>query len=196
MATSSHIWHPAQHGATLSGAATRHAPHSAADTGIDFLKLPLLSRLFVDVDGLQIIVLRSARSELVMHVGGDSILEGPVDLSLRIDGLDGIRRATRTIPLANDFLQPPAWTASRPGHDGAVQSGLVPPHYRRLRHALIALDGSLAGVRQREIAAAMFGRDIAEAAWRDNDLSYKQRTRRAIQYGRQLSAGGYRTLLR
>jgi hypothetical protein len=42
----------------------------------------------------------------------------------------------------------------------------------------------------------MFGREIAEVAWRDNDLSYKQRARRAIKHGHWLSAGGYRTLLR
>jgi Uncharacterized conserved protein (DUF2285) len=169
--------------------------------GIDFLRLPALSRLFIDADGLQIAIMRSGRRELVLRIAGDSILEGPVELSLRIDGVAGISRAARTIPLANELLLRRTQVAPRSGQvwtgqSGSGSSGTVPPYYRRLRHALVALDGALAGARQREIAAAMFGYDIAEAAWRENDLSYKQRTRRAIQYGRLLSAGGYRTLLR
>lgn len=200
-ATSAHVWHPAQRGATLDGTANRLAPRSPLHTGIDFLRLPTLSRLFIDADGLQIAVLRSGRRELVLRVAGDSLLEGPVDLALRIDGVDEISRAARTLPLANELLLLSTLVAPRSGQVRTGQSGLgesgpVPPHYRRLRHALVALDGSLAGARQRQIAAAMFGHDIAEAAWRNNDLSYKQRTRRAIQYGRLLSAGGYRTLLR
>jgi hypothetical protein len=201
VATSSHVWHPAQRGSTLEGTATRHTPQSTLHKGIDFLRLPTLSRLFIDVDGLQIAVLRSGCRELVLRIVGDSILEGPVELSFRIDGLDGISRAARTIPLANELLLSRTQVVPRPGQvrtgqSGSGPSGPVPSHYRRLRHALVALAGSLAGVRQREIAAAMFGHDIAEAAWRENDLSYKQRTRRAIQYGRLLSAGHYRTLLR
>jgi hypothetical protein len=70
------------------------------------------------------------------------------------------------------------------------------PWYRKLREILVALDGYQAGASQREIAAMLYGRPSAEAAWRNGDFSLKQRVHRTVAKGRALSAGGYVALLR
>ena len=79
------------------------------------------------------------------------------------------------------------------------KADLEPPRsqdYQRLRNALIALDGYHAHASQRDIAGVLFGKELADAAWRKGDLSFQQRARRAILLGRRLSAGDYRRLLR
>lgn len=61
-------------------------------------------------------------------------------------------------------------------------------------HALQALDGVLAGASQREVAAAVFGRQaVAERWYADGDL--RAQVRRTIRAGKALMSGGYRRLL-
>ncbi len=61
-------------------------------------------------------------------------------------------------------------------------------------HALQALDGVLAGASQREVAAAVFGRQaVAERWYADGDL--RAHVRRTIRAGKALMRGGYRRLL-
>ena len=66
---------------------------------------------------------------------------------------------------------------------------------RKLRDALIALDGSLSGASQREIAAAIFGRESVRHDWAQGVYSYKSRTRRLIKKGRNLMEADYLKLL-
>jgi len=59
---------------------------------------------------------------------------------------------------------------------------------------LQALDGVLAGASQREVAAAVFGRQaVAERWYADGDL--RAQVRRTIRAGKALMRGGYRRLL-
>lgn len=60
--------------------------------------------------------------------------------------------------------------------------------------ALQALDGTLAGASQREIAAALFGEVRVAADW-SPDGELRAQVRYLIQRGRALMQGGYRTLL-
>ena len=124
----------------------------------------------------------------MLQVSGASVLAGPVGATFLIEGRDGVLQAPRLMRLANLLL-----SANKPKTD------LEPPRsqeYHRLRNALIALDGYHANASQRDIAGVLFGIKLADAAWRNGDLSFKQRARRAIQLGRRLSAGDYRRLLR
>jgi len=66
---------------------------------------------------------------------------------------------------------------------------------RTLRDALIALDGSLEGASQREIAGRIFGQKQVEDDWGDGVLSLKSRTRRLIRKGRTLMESEYTNLL-
>jgi len=65
----------------------------------------------------------------------------------------------------------------------------------RLRDALIALDGELAGVPRRRIAEAIFGAAQVCGGWDDGDESYKKRAKRLVEKGLELMRGGYRRLL-
>ena len=65
----------------------------------------------------------------------------------------------------------------------------------RLRDALIALDGELAGVSRRNIAEAIFGTDVVKDDWESGINSYKQRTKRLVDKGLALMTSGYRKLL-
>ncbi|WP_313023920.1 DUF2285 domain-containing protein [Pseudomonas lopnurensis] len=59
-------------------------------------------------------------------------------------------------------------------------------------HTLQALDATLAGASQREVAEGVFGIDAA-ADWH-SDGSLRSRVRRLVQRGNQLMRGGYRRL--
>lgn len=78
---------------------------------------------------------------------------------------------------------------------------LVPSRFQsdplspRLGVVLQALDGSLAGASYAEIAAAIVGKERANAQWHDLTRSLRDKTRRAIYRGRKLMCGGYRDFL-
>jgi hypothetical protein len=171
----------------MSAIATSPQCDRNSGDAIDFTQLPSLSRILIGPEGDAHVVLHAGRSCLTVYVGGTTVLEGPVDVTFLIEGRVGVGRAPRLMRLAKHLLSPTiqVWDAeARRDQD-----------YHRLRNALVALDGYQAKVSQRDIAAVLFGKDLAEAAWRDGDMSLKQRTRRAIILGRQLSAGDYRRLL-
>lgn len=65
----------------------------------------------------------------------------------------------------------------------------------KLRDALIALDGHLAGVSQRRIAEVIFGCEMVRQDWDNGPRSYKSKTRRLIKKGVSLMEQGYKDLL-
>jgi len=117
-----------------------------------------------------------------------SVVDAPVNLTFLTQGLSGIVNASRLLTLARYLLDPGL-------HAKLVPTGPA-PWYRKLHEALIALEGYEAGASQREIAVALFGRRLADEAWRKGDLSFKQRVHRAVDKGRALSDGAYVGLLR
>lgn len=80
---------------------------------------------------------------------------------------------------------------------GSLRPALYPPDPRGRRHAhvLQALDGWLADLPLRDIAAAIFGRQRVDRDWRDPDGTLRDQVRRAVARGRRLMQGGYRALL-
>lgn len=69
-------------------------------------------------------------------------------------------------------------------------SRFAPVHMRMLQ----ALDGSLAGASQRDIAAALFGNEAIEQRWY-SDSELRAQVRHLIRKGRLLMLGEYRRLL-
>ena len=77
----------------------------------------------------------------------------------------------------------------------APPASLTAYRRRRLKLALRALDGSLAGADYRAILEALFGERVPKgAAFRDNSL--RAQAIRLVRYGTQLMRGGYLDLLR
>lgn len=73
--------------------------------------------------------------------------------------------------------------------------GACRPPSGRMRVILQALDGSLSGVSQREIAEALFGSARVRRDWRDAGGHLRDHVRRAIRRGRLLMKSGYQELL-
>ena len=119
-----------------------------------------------------------------LAVSGASLLE-PV--YLLADSILGRREAKPRIEALrryNDFI------AGMPSPSPANEQTA------RLRNVLQALDGSLAGVSNRDIALALFGVDRVEADWNDPGENMRDRVRRAVKRGRDLMNGSYLKFLR
>ncbi len=65
----------------------------------------------------------------------------------------------------------------------------------KLRNALIALDGELANVKRQKIAAVVFGEDRVRKDWNNGDETLKKKTKRLVEKGEKLMAGGYQSLI-
>src|SRR5262249_21203893 len=98
--------------------------------------------------------------------------------------------------LVTNALFPAEWTSQRINAlaclnhlhaRGPLSSRYFPvePRHRRLRFALRALDGALAGATHRDIATALFGHARAKADWNDPGDHLRDRIRRAIRRGHQ-----------
>jgi len=81
---------------------------------------------------------------------------------------------------------------------GSMCASLYPAENRarRLSKILIALDGSLSGLNQREIAKRIVGSDRVEREWNHPSENLRDQVRRAVSCGQQLMTGGYRQFLR
>ncbi|TGT71825.1 MULTISPECIES: DUF2285 domain-containing protein [unclassified Mesorhizobium] len=108
--------------------------------------------------------------------------------------------------LVTDALFPSEWTSQRINAlaclnhlhaRGKLSAKYFPiePRHQRLRFALRALDGALAGAAHRDIATALFGHARVQADWNDPGDHLRDRIRRAIRRGQQLMNGEYRRLL-
>lgn len=133
-------------------------------------------------------MLQSAWHTITLRNRGVSVIDAPANLTFLIDGLSAVAAAPRLLRLARSLLDPNL--TIDPSRRGPA------PWYRKLREALMALDGHQVGASQREIAAVLYGQEAVDAAWQRGDLSLKQRVRRAVAKGKSLSAGGYVALLR
>jgi hypothetical protein len=168
--------------------AHRAPPDPQQRCDVDFSQLTTARRILIDPSGTEHIVLQSQRHTITLRSQGMSVIDAPVNLSFLIHGLSSIATAPRLLRLARSLLDP--------NSDAKLQQPGPAPWYPKLREALLALDGDLAGATQREIAAVLYGQHIADEAWRCGNFSLKQRVRRAIAKGRALSAGGYVDLLK
>jgi hypothetical protein len=81
---------------------------------------------------------------------------------------------------------------------GAIPRRLFPPHPAgdRLRIALQALDGRLAGASWRQVAVAVFGEERTVDAWASDSRWLLDRTRRLFWQGEAYMKGRYREFLR
>jgi hypothetical protein len=136
--------------------------------------------------GKQHLLLCYGDRDLQLSVLGESILK-PVRFSA--DALwpaDDIRRRLRALECLNALCM----TGRLP-----ARLYLPDPRGARLRLVLQALDGSLSGAPQREIATAVFGKARVEADWAHPGDHLRDRVRRAVRRGRSLMNGGYRSFL-
>ena len=141
--------------------------------------------VFVARNGIEHILIRTPRSAVQLAVTGASVL--------------------RPVRLLTDVAMPASGTACRLAAIAAFNAGCADEtvsssvgeqcSFQRLRLVLRALDGHLAGLKQRDIAECLFGRSRVQKEWRDPGGYVRDRVRRAIRRGRAVMVSEYRHLL-
>ena len=154
------------------------------DATVVIAALPSFEHILVDISGRQHVVLRANGASLQLLVDGADVAAGPVAITFLVRGLAALRQASdqlttlrRIISPASRCLGSPRWT----------------PTTRKLRDALVALDGRAAGASYHEVAIVLHGVEYVERNWR---TGLKRSMRHHLRRGLELSRGGYRDLLR
>jgi hypothetical protein len=155
-----------------------------------------------DLTGVLAIGLRPARA--VEAEDGIHLVYGRGDrsLQLRLRGECGPGPESLMAEFPADPRGTGAWLNALARFSRLQASGRIDervpldPRGPRLCTILRALDGALAGMSQREIAALLVGPERVEADWRHPGQNLRDRVRRAVRRGHALMNGGYLALLR
>jgi hypothetical protein len=146
--------------------------------------LPSLEHILIDARGRQHVVLRANGVALQLIIEGADVTAGPVEVTFLVRGLQGVRQAPDHLATLRRILSPtsrlpasPRWT----------------PTTRKLRDALVALDGRAAGASYHDVAIVIYGIGYVVRNWR---TGLKRSMRHHLARGLALSRGGYRDLLR
>ena len=164
-----------------------HATARAGTTrsvGVDVTALSSLQHILIDAESRQHLVLRAHGVILQIAVEGVDVIHGPVILDFHVHSQ--LRRAGHQLIMMDRFLTgaaprsppKPIWTSQA----------------RKLRDAIIALDGRAAGASHREVAIVIYGQAKVESEWGPAGL--RDLVRRDLDRGLKLAMGGYRDLLR
>jgi hypothetical protein len=163
--------------------ATAHTDKSPAG-GVDITALPALQLILIDNASRQHLVLRAHGVILQVVVDGAEVVHGPVVLGFHIDSQ--LRRSGHQLIMMDRIL---SGTAPR-----SPPKPVWTPQARKLRNAVIALDGRAAGASHREVAIAIYGQAKVASEWGPAGL--RDVVRRDLERGLKLAAGSYRHLLR
>lgn len=141
----------------------------------------------IGVDGVPVVTMKADGINVGLAAHGWQVLTRPVSLTFELDAFHDLGPQTECLRLLQRLTE----------IDDPKKVGRSPwNNDERLRQALIALDGSLAGKTYREIAIIIFGEERAAADWNGASRFMKDRTRRLVAKGQELMNGGYRELLR
>jgi hypothetical protein len=124
---------------------------------------------------------------LQLAIFGDGDLKGAVLMVAALDEPSTVMARTAALRRLNDLLFNKTMRRVLYPHESGAA---------RLINVLSALDGWLAQMPQREIAAMMFSKARVEREWNDPRGNLRDQVRRAIGYGQILMNGGYRQFLR
>jgi Uncharacterized conserved protein (DUF2285) len=176
------------HGArlTVQTAAAEH--RNSPDHWINVLRLTSWRRGLIDRHGDEHVVLQNKRLMMTLTARGVGLLDGPCSFSVRIDGRSGVADGARRLRLFDHFLN-----EGSPAPRELINLG---HQHARLYEALVGLDGDLAGIRYRDIAAALFGEQTAAEDWGRGQSTLKQKVRRTVNRGHNMANGGYLKLLK
>ncbi|WP_292235239.1 DUF2285 domain-containing protein [Mesorhizobium sp.] len=159
---------------------------SSSPPPFDLAALPYRATVLLSGDGRQHVLLRRADRHVQLVVSGVSVL---LSVHLHTDAIwpaEHLRHRLWGLECLNSLIKL-----------GRLPNALFRPEARsrRLRFVLQALDGSLAGAPQREIAEKLIGEPRVQADWKDPRDHLRDRIRRAIHRGHALMNGGYTDFL-
>ncbi|HEV2561173.1 MAG TPA: DUF2285 domain-containing protein [Rhizomicrobium sp.] len=180
------IWQPERYSRVLPMAAftpdgaMRAAPFRLHD-------LRCCATLLMTPDGLQHLFIGNRGRSFQIAVTGASLLK-PAHLLTEaiLDPKNGGLRL-KSLQCFNDLRA-----------TGRLVRSHIPaqPSSPRMRMVIQVLDGALAGVPYRDIAAVLFGKARVEREWDNRNRFLRDRIRRAVKRGRDLMNGGYLKFLR
>lgn len=153
-------------------------------TGVDVTALSSLQHILIDAESRQHLVLRAHGVILQIAVEGVDVIQGPVILDFHAHSQ--LRRSGHQLIMMDRFL---SGTAPR-----SPPKRIWTSQARKLRDAIIALDGRAAGASHREVAIVIYGQTKVEREWAPAGL--RDLVRRDLDRGLKLAMGGYRELLR
>ena len=178
-----HVWLPAPGTSVLPAIAEPVGTPRVQDGSVLVTALPSLEHILVDISGRQHVVLRANGAALQLLIDGADVAAEPVAITFLVRGLAALREASDQLSTLRRILSPasrrsgpPRWT----------------PTTRKLRDAVVAVDGREAGATYYEVAVFLHGREYVERNWR---TGLKRSMRHHLRRGLELSSGGYRNFL-
>ena len=175
------FWDPDANPSVLTVHA-RPAVQSESD-GIDLRRLPCKLHILRRSDVEQVSI-SDGRQSLQLDVQAGTVLDGPVVLDYQLDLLNETDSKLSSLQRLASLCRTGSFPPVRTGQRSA-----------RWFMALRALDLANSGASQREIAQTLFGARLAEQDWRTRSDYLRNRVRRLIRLGLDLSESGYRRLL-
>lgn len=179
------LWDPAVSPAAIPAIALSAAPSLAAAPFQP--RRAIRTDIFREGSGREHVRLSQGADKVQLAVSGASLLEAPYLLTDLVIP-DTVARARLAAIAAFNRLSRRGFKAGR----GDAERPASP----RLPLVLRALDGSLGGASQRQIAISLFGPGRVEREWRDPGSYLRDRVRRAVRRGRHIMTSGYLELLR
>ncbi len=139
----------------------------------------------IGVDDAPLVLMKGPGVHIPLEIHDVAVLTNPFVPVFEIDGFADLNTQTELLKRLHRFAEQAPSGGSRPAF--AIDE--------RLHHALIALDESLRGKTYRQIAITIFGEKKVAEEWQGPSQFLKDRTRRLVAKGTELTKGGYRDLL-
>lgn len=159
----------------------------SADDGAIFVPgLAAVRHILIDAERRQHVLVRLRETDLQIQIDGADILNGAVNLTFVVRGIDILGRSAPNIADLRHVIseQTPAdpkethWTTRTINR----------------RDAYIVHDCIVAGATYREAATVLYGREITQHDWRNSGI--RDRIRRHWARAQHLVSGGYQDLLK
>ena len=166
----------------LRAAAAKHRENA---TRLTLASFKVDRAAVIGVDNIPLVLMKGPGVHVPVEIRNLAVLTHPFAPVFEIDGLADLGTQTELLKRLHRFMEQTPTAGGRPGLSSD----------ERLRHALIALDESMAGKTYRQIAITIFGEKKVAEEWNGASQFLKDRTRRLVAKGTELMKGGYRDLL-
>lgn len=174
-------WLPAT-GAAILPATAGQAP-VAVEADLSLSNPSCIRHIVVCSDGAHWLLANSTDLSVSLHLNGDRIVDGPIDLTFQLHRLSFAAKAGLWLSKLPELLAAPQ------------RHTCDTPRRKNLRDALIALDGHHVGASYRDLGHLIFGRTQVMAAWSKSNRGLKDSVIRSLNRGRDLVRGGYLHLI-
>jgi len=159
----------------------------SAPASVDLLRVGSFSAVLRGDEPGEQVLLTDGLHNLRLEVHGGSLVNGPVSLRVRFEGVVGIDAPLLTLRRLVAFHRL-----------GRMPLKLFPPeaHVTRSITLVRAWDAHIAGATQREIAELLLGASRARADWSGSSDYLRSKVKRLLRTGRAMVHGDWRKLLR